>query len=93
MTTGFLDIPAAQHFIQVAMSHYQERKAPGWFTDWLDDLYIRLAEDWGKVTLDELATLTSLNVDGHWLTPTYAMNTAYKMLDRLGRDTTGIIGY
>lgn len=93
MTTGFLDITAAQCFIQEAMSHYQERKAPAWFTDWLDDLYMRLADNWAKVTLDELATLASLNVDGHWLTQHYAMNTAYKMLDRLGRDTTGIIGY
>jgi hypothetical protein len=89
----FLDIEAARRFIQQAMSHYQERKAPAWFTDWLDDLYIRLGENWGKITLDEIFTLQGLQDDGCWLSPSYAMNSIYKMLDRLGRDTTGIIGY
>jgi hypothetical protein len=90
---SFLDINGARNFIVKAMNHYQERQAPGWFTDWLDDLYIRLGENWAPITLDELFTLSSLNVDGCWLTPHYAMNGVYKMFDRLGRDTTGIVGF
>ena len=89
----FLDISGARSFIEQAMSHYQEQKTPGWFTDWLDDLYIRLGENWGPITLDELHTLASLNIDGCWLTQHYSVNGVYKMFDRLGRDTTGIAGY
>lgn len=89
----FLDIEAARGFIQEAMSHYEERKAPAWFTDWLDDLYIRLGENWGIITLDEMLTLQTLQEDGHWLMQYYAVNRVYKMFDRLGRDTSGIIGY
>lgn len=94
----FLDINAARSFIEQAMSHYQEQKAPGWFTDWLDDLYIRLNEDRGKITLDEMITLRDLGGYGpeypeYWLMQPLAVNMVYKMFDRLGRDTTGIIGY
>lgn len=91
--TTFLDIEAARSFIQEAMSHYEEQHASGWFTDWLDDLYIRLGEDWRTVTLDDLTTLQELREDGCWLAQSYAMNRTYKMFQRIGRDTTGIIGY
>lgn len=89
----FLDINAARLFIQQAMNHYTERKAPGWFTDWLDDLYIRLGENPHPITLDEIATLQYLQADGCWMVQPLAVNTVYKLFDRLGRDTTGIIGY
>jgi hypothetical protein len=89
----FLDIEQARQSIQEAMSHYQTQQAPGWFTDWLDDLYIRLGEDWRTITLDELSTLQELREEGCWLAQAYAMNRAYKMFGRIGRDTTGIIGY
>ncbi len=57
--TTFLDINGARTFIEQAMNHYTKRNSPGWFTDWLDDLYIRLGENWGPITLDELFTLAS----------------------------------
>lgn len=89
----FLDIEAARKFSQQAFHHYTERKAPGWFTDWLDDLYIRLSENWGPITLDEMVTLSRLREDNCWMVQPLAVNTVYKMFNRLGRDTTGIIGY
>lgn len=88
----FIDLVEAQNFIKQAMSHYAQ-KAPGWFTDWLDDLYIRLGENWREITLDEVASLSRLYEEGDWMPQTLAVNAIYKLLDRLGRDTTGIIGY
>lgn len=93
MPPKFLDINAARNFIVEALNHYQERKAPGWFTDWLDDLYIRLGESAGSIVLDELLTLSVLDYEGCWMMQSLAANTVYKMFNRLGRDTTGILGY
>lgn len=64
-----------------------------WFIEWLDDLYIRLGEDWRAITLDELSMLQELREDSCWLSQAYAMNRTYKMFQRIGRPTTGIIGY
>lgn len=86
-----LDIKAARTFIEQAIKHYQ--RAPGWFTDWLDDLYIRLGENYGPITLDELFTLTRLYSDESWMPEQFAVNIVYHLFDRLGRDTSGIIGY
>lgn len=94
MTNTFLDISAAKRFIMVALLHYTERQSPAWFTDWLNDLYIRLREESRAITLDELLTLSSLEeTSGQLMPEPLAVNTVYKMLDRLGRDTSGIIGY
>lgn len=91
---SFLDLAGARKFIETAMNHYQEQKnTPGWFTDWLDDLYIRLSEDWAKITLDEMVSLANLHRDNDWMPQSLAVNQIYKMFDRLGRDTSGIIGY
>jgi hypothetical protein len=81
----FLDIEAARNFIKDAMSHYEERHSPTWFIGWLDDLYIRLGEDYRHVTLDEMATLSFLSEEGLWMTLDHAIPTAIKLFDRLGR--------
>ena len=65
----FLDIEAARKFIQQAMNHYQERKTPSWFIEWLD----------------ELATLRDLQEDACWMQVSHAVPTVYKLFDRLGR--------
>lgn len=88
----FLDIKSARKFIEQALKHYQEQKAPAWFTDWLDELYIRLHEDLKGVSLYEMAILARLYENG-WIGQPFAVNMIYKMFDHLGRDTTGIIGY
>lgn len=89
----FLDIESARKFIEQAMKHYLAEKASGWFTDWLNDLYIKLGENCQEVTLDEMLNLQSLHCDGQWKPQTFAQNAIYKLFDRLGRDTSGIIGY
>lgn len=84
---------ACRKFIEEAVRHY--KNAPGWFTDWLDDLYIRLGgKECGKITLEEIQVLGMLNPDNEgWAPEQYAVNSAYKYFDRVGRDTTGILGY
>jgi hypothetical protein len=89
----FLDIEAARAFIAEAIEHYI-KTAPAWFIDWLDtDLYVRLGESWATITLDEMMTLQGLYVDGDWKPEPFAVNNVYKLFDRIGRDTSGIIGY
>ena len=87
----FLSITGARTAIEEAMVHYES--APAWFLLWLDDLYIRLGEAWRPITLDEVATLAALHGEDGWMPESIAVNTVYKMYDRLGRDTAGILGY
>ena len=88
----FWNWQACREFIQQAILHY--RTAPGWFTDWLDDLYVRLDENCNTITLDEIQTLGMLCPTGEeWEPESYAVNRIYKMFGRIGRDTTGILGY
>lgn len=82
---------ACRKFIEVAIEHYKH--APGWFTDWMDDLYIRLEEQAGAIPLDEICTLAALRENGTWEHEHYAVNRVYHMFDRLGRSTAGIMGY
>ncbi len=90
----FLDTGEARKFIEQAMRHYAEqRNIPGWFTDWLDDLYIRLSENLEGVTCYELWVLSRLNEEGCWMGQALAVNTIYHMFDHLGRNTTGMLGY
>ena len=89
---AFWNWHACRMFIEEAIKHYKQ--APGWFTSWLDDLYIRLGEQCGSITLDEIQTLAMLAHDGvSWEAESLAVNRVYKLFDRLGRDTTGIAGY
>ena len=92
MNNTFWNWYACRTFIEEAIKHYS--RAPAWFTDWLDDLYIRLADNCRAITLDEILTLAQLSSDdGSWEAENLAVNRVYKMFDRLGRDTTGILGY
>ncbi len=91
---AFLDLLKACEFITLAIEEYVAKKAPGWFINWLDDLYGRVREDGGMgMTLDELLTLQKLWTDEGWMAPPLAVNMVFKLFDRLGRDTSGIIGY
>jgi hypothetical protein len=92
MESQFLDIEAARKFIEQSVKHY-EKTAPAWFVQWLDDFYIRLGESPRTIVLDELITVSRLYKEDAWMAETLAVNMAYKLYDRLGRDTTGIIGY
>jgi hypothetical protein len=86
-----VNMAAIPPFIERALEHYQG--APAWFTNWLDELYVNFDQKWSTITLDELMTLQWLYQDGQWFPQMLAVNTIYKLFDRLGRDTTGILGF
>jgi hypothetical protein len=90
-TTAFWDWHRCRLFIEQAIEHY--KAAPGWFTGYLGDLYIRIAEDMGAIRLVEISTLSMLCENGVWEQENMAVNRIYKLFDRLGIDTTGIAGY
>lgn len=62
-------------------------------SDWANDLYIRLAEKMDEVRLVEIVTAQMLLEEGQWLHPNFAANRIYHLMNRLGQDTTGHIGY
>lgn len=89
-TTSGLDFAALDEFLSAAVRVY-EQSAP-LVSRWLDDLYIRVFTTGPEhVNLAELICATNLyETEAHiWLTPHYAQNRVYKLLDRLGQDTTG----
>ncbi len=93
MEDQFISVSSVRTFVAEAMNHYLKIKAPGWFTDWLDELYVRLWDEPKNVTLYELLTLQRLREDGCWMAQPLAVNMVYKMYDALGRSTAGMLGY
>ncbi len=90
----FIDLDNAHTFILQAMQHYEEKKAPAGLISWFGDLFLRLGKDYPGVTLDELLTMQSLYSEEYgWMEQTWAVNLVKKLYDRLGRDTSGLIGY
>ncbi len=82
---------------RLACVHY-EKSSPV-VSDWADDLYMRLAspDDSRPVDYREIQCLAQLydardSVDG-WQQSNCAANCVYKLLARLGRDTTGMAGF
>ena len=72
--------------------HY-ERSAPT-VAAWANDLYIRMGEKPDDVRLSELTTVSALyNPADGWMPANLAANTVYKLMSRLGQDTTGHAGY
>jgi hypothetical protein len=69
-----------------------EKTAPT-VNDYLDDLYIRLNESPDTVVMSELTFVASLLEEGQWMQPNYAANRHYHLMNRLGRDTTGLAGF
>jgi hypothetical protein len=88
----------AQHWIEsikaqlTAIAEYYERSAPT-VADWCNDLYIRIGEKPETVVLPELYATERFLEEGVWMQPNYAANAVYHLLNRLGRDTTGMAGY
>jgi len=74
-----------------ASTQYQQ-SAPT-VSRWADDLYIRLDTNGDLITLSEVAFAVHLHEDGYWLDPNLAANLHYKLLNRLGRSTTGLLGF
>jgi hypothetical protein len=91
---NFFDLEGARQFIVSAIEHYASLNVPPWFIDYLDlDLYVRLGERWATITLDELSVLYRLSDENGWKEVRYAVNDVYKLYDRLGRSTDGLVSY
>lgn len=89
METG-LDIVQLRKFVQAACLHY-EHSAPA-LSDYLDDLYIRLDETPGAVSVSEVMQVTRL-YEETWEHPNYAQNRIYKMLDSVGDTSKMLVSY
>ena len=74
----------------VAICGHYEKTAPT-VADWADDLYIRMNEEPDSVRLTELNVAVDLAALD--LQPNYAANRVYKLMSRLGMDTTGHAGF
>lgn len=74
-----------------ACEHY-ETSAPT-VHDYLDGLYIRISTKPSDVRLSEMLFVETLIEDGHWMQANYAANRVYKLMHRLGMDTTGHAGF
>ncbi len=73
--------------------HY-EKTAPT-VSRWADELYMRLNEDPAHVRVAELMLLEDLwpETGKEPVHPNIAANRVYKMMHRLGQDTTGHAGF
>lgn len=71
---------------------YYEKTAPT-VEAFLDGMFIRANEDLASVTLAEVSFLKTLRENGQWLHPNTAANNCYKLMTRLGMDTTGQAGF
>lgn len=86
-----LDLDALDQYLTAVVEHY-ERNAPR-VSRWANELYVRVNEAPERVTLAELRGALALCEAGVWEHPNYAQNRIYKMLDRLGQDTTGWLDF
>lgn len=77
-----------------AVSHYA-KSAPT-VSRWANDLYERLRDDPDHVRVGELHVIEDLWGGGSeptWMHPNTAANRVYKLMSRLGQDTTGHAGF
>lgn len=85
------DIHAISAHLTAVCDHY-ERTAPT-VRDWADALYVRIGDEADGVRLSEVMTAVGLNDADGWLPPPLAANRVYKLMSRLGQDTTGHAGF
>ncbi len=77
-----------------AVNHY-EKTAPT-VSRWADDLYQRIRDEPDHVRVGEVMMLEELwgnEGEPQWMHPNTAANRVYKLMSRLGQDTTGHAGY
>ena len=86
-----IDIKVIRKFLETVVFQYE--KSASTVSGWADDLYIRLGEDTSSVRVNELITAQSLLQEGQWENPNYAANRIYHLMDSLGQDTTGHLGF
>ena len=86
-----IDFNAIRSFLVLVVCQY-EKSAPT-VSAWADDLYIRLGENIKEIRVIELIQAQSLLEGDTWEHPHYAANKVYKLMNELGQDTTGHLGY
>lgn len=90
-TVPMFSFEATEQFIIEAVTHY-EHSAPT-VAAYINDLYLRLNENPDSVRLVEITTIGRLLENGIWDAPNMAANRIYHLMDRLGLDTTGHLGF
>jgi len=86
-----IDLDAISQHLSMVATHY-EQSAPI-VSHWADTLFMTMQEDLGKVTLREVFTASALLEEGRWERPNVAANRIYKLMERMGHDTTGHPGF
>ena len=90
METPFFDYHATRRFIEDAAAHYD--KLSPMLVEWLDEMYIALAEAPLTVSVFELLQLAQLRFDGEWEQHNCAQNRWYKVRALLGKDR-GVLSF
>lgn len=92
MPEQFLSVDKFKQFLAEGVKHY-EQSAPR-LSNWLEEMYIRLGEEgWKTITLEEIQQIQYLYADDCWLAAEWAQNNIYRLLNRMGKDTTKIAGF
>lgn len=77
----------------VALVNHFEKTAPT-VAEWANALYIKIGDNPDEVRLSELVQVEALYGDGRNIeAPNLAANRVYKLMNRLGQDTTGHAGF
>ncbi|MGZ6360905.1 MAG: hypothetical protein ACXWP0_04390 [Ktedonobacterales bacterium] len=91
LADAVLDFDALNEYLIAAVDHY-EHAAPK-VSAWLDDLYRRIFNTPEQVVLSEIIAALHLHSDNQWTHGNFAQNSIYKLIDRLGGDTTGWLDF
>ena len=86
-TAQVMDFDALNEYLTAVVEQYQQ-SAPQ-VSQWADGLYMRVFNAPETVVLTELIAALNLHADGAWAQANYVQIRIYKLLDRLGQDTTG----
>lgn len=94
----FAHLPPARDWLDVIrdqiteIANHYAKSAPT-VCDWANDLYIRINDAPDRVPLTELLAVSGFRENDQWEQANFAANRVYKLLHRLGRDTTGMAGF
>ena len=88
-----IDFDAIQAGLEKIVSGF-EKSAPT-VSDWANDLYIRVSEDFDSIRLVEIRAAEMIVKEWGFYqgSPSLAANMIYKLMHRLGQDTTGHAGF
>jgi hypothetical protein len=92
MITDLAAYEEVRRLAEGACLHY-EKSAPT-VSRWADRLFVMVDEEPEHVSfLEVLALFKVMDADGSPMSPQFAANYVYKIMDKLGQDTTGHAGF